>query len=409
MDQSNRFMELIYKTKNIEFLVDELGKKIGKKLDRNDVINFIEYIKEQRTKQWNNYNKDQINLALINSYTQRINIGNPDIIDMHEALKANMGKDDQDTEYAFRVDRRGNPVTADTKKDFKIENKTLTEIDKISNIDKVTNVINLERLFGISDRRTIQNLFNPQYVSKNYIILDTRYKSSNSNSQEFSWNFLSNTSVTAPGAVNSLGGVSNITAVRFSPIRIPYIDSIINSNYNRVTLLIKEFSGQAYIAQEGRKFHCMFDIVPDGNYINLIPFPDPNNAIFNFETPITQIDTVTLSFGYPLQLVDFQSDNSLVSVTYGATTVFTSPTPHNLQTGDLVYLSNFTTNNTIADVTAISVINRADGFNVIVLDPVTFEIDYNTSSLASPIAGLMINAYYASKRLFVNLELSYRK
>ena len=97
------------------------------------------------------------------------------------------------------------------------------------------------------------------------------------------------------------------------------------------------------------------------------------------------------------------------TINYGNTTVFTTVNPHNLQTGDLVYFSGFTTNNTTSDVTAIAQINKLDGFNVIVLDANTFEIDFDTSGLVAPINGLRINAYYASKRLFINLELSYRK
>ena len=149
----------------------------------------------------------------------------------------------------------------------------LENVNTIGTIGGLKNLENVQQLFGKSDPTSLQLLVNPEAAYKhNYIMMDSRYRKTDTfGIQEQSWNFLSNSTINATGAVNSLGSVKNIVAMTVPELRLPFKDSIILNGYKRVSLLIKEFSGQSHVAQETRKFHFMLKTVVDGNNIDLIP------------------------------------------------------------------------------------------------------------------------------------------
>jgi hypothetical protein len=159
------------------------------------------------------------------------------------------------------------------------------------------------------------------------------------------WNILTYTNTNQPGAAISVINVEKIISMTVPKIRIPFNQSIVQTGYNRVSLLIKEFASQSIVAQEGRNYHFMFDIEVEASAINLIPlqYGDQNGGHFEFTKPLTQVDTITLTWGNPLELVEFNADRMKFVVDYFNPARFTATQPHNNNTGDLMIILQYKT------------------------------------------------------------------
>lgn len=242
---------------------------------------------------------------------------------------------------------------------------------------------------GFLGSRTLENLiakFNPQLAEEEaLIVLDSRYRSTDTDGTKlFRWT-LSNSIQPSPGTVNNTNTIRNLKKIRVEQVRIPYSASG-DSYYNRIAMNITEFNSQAAIMNEGGYIHFMFVPYRDGNFIELIPTNSMASEI-RFRQPIKNINTLTLQFSNPVQPITFAADRSNAIVyQYGTETIIRTTQPHNLSTGDLVIFSDFTTQNSNGDYVIINAINSNDGVNIDVsqglANPATdFSIDINTSSL----------------------------
>lgn len=212
-----------------------------------------------------------------------------------------------------------------------------------------------------------------------YIVMDTRYRIlDDDGTKSFKWNFVNNTQ-TSQGSVNVVGDVKDISTIKIFPIKIPYVRNADN-NYNRISMFINEFSAQSFVGQENSQFHFMFSTVIQDRYIELNA--KDNGATFNFKTPITHLETFTITFGSPLQNIVFDPDRQNATITsYGLLTVFTCQYPHNILTGDLIYISNFNTVNPNYDSAIINGINSVSGSTISYIDNKTFSIEVDSSAL----------------------------
>ena len=90
--------------------------------------------------------------------------------------------------------------------------------------------------------------------------------------------------------------------------RIHYVSAMDNSA-NRVSILFKELASQSFIGENGRRFHFLLrpEIEERGNYGDYIELSteDYEDGIFKFRKPITEFETLTVSFGDPMTLIDF--------------------------------------------------------------------------------------------------------
>lgn len=443
MDKLN-YNETIYTSDSAIYIANKISARINRKLNKGENKNVIEFIKQHKNSNWNGLTTTDIRnkLADLFVYKYFTNEGRDrmqsydDIIDIHEILKERIGTNEQEPDYdSFnQVNADGIPISKETRvvrptiqptiqnpttptapiipntsqEERKIETKVT-----ISDLNMVKNVENIKGILGKNDEIGIQTLLNPQATyRKNYIILDSRYRNTaqdvpGGGITTFSWNFLSNSVANTMGAVNSIGRVEQLVSIKCPNIRLPYKDSILVNAYKRVSLLINEFSGQSYIGQENRRFHFLYSTELDTNFIECKALP-LETATFQFAKPITQIDTLTISFGNPLEQVTFDMDRALMSVTYGGQAQFTSNFKHNLQTGDQVYVTGFTTNDPVADFAIIAQTNSTNGYNIYVIDDYTIQIgDLDYSTIVNPINPLTVNVYFGSKRIFIPLELEY--
>jgi hypothetical protein len=288
---------------------------------------------------------------------------NDDTINIHEILKSNIGVAGADVQLS--EDDLANQVAS-----------------------SFGNSVDISSVMGLKDLVSLKDLFTAKSIKKNsYIFLDTRYRLLTGDNTVITWNFVNNANA-AQGTINAIGDIQNITSMRIHPFKIPYVKSA-DSGYGRVSLLVNEFSAQSYIAHENTNFHAMFMSIPNGKWIELQNDHSEDN-IYKFNPPITRLDSVTISFGSPLESIIFDLDRLVMKVTSYTSvdasnlpiTILANPvTPHGLETTDLVYISSFNTLNPDVDVNAISSMNNPRGLLITKIDDFTFSVPANTAFL----------------------------
>ena len=246
------------------------------------------------------------------------------------------------------------------------------------------NNIDIKSAFGYCDLdELLKKIHKPITLYNAYLLLDSRYRNlDNDGLDYFSWthinNFLRN-----QGTINSIGDIKDIKSISISPYRIPYHESAITP-YNRITLNINEFFVQSVVAHEKRTFH--FTGVPSIDDTLNPKWIDINTTEFNkgkmkFNKHITTLDTITLSFGTPLEKINFDKDRLNGVFTYGSPTIITFDEAHNLKDNDIIYISTFTTLNTQANSILINDFNNTTGIKCSIISNLSISIPINSSSL----------------------------
>lgn len=214
-----------------------------------------------------------------------------------------------------------------------------------------------------------------------YIIIDSRYQNTaNTDTSKIIFNLITNTKARSERGGLIIGNsIRDIVEISISPFTIPYKPIFVNF-YNKITLSINEWVTNSYEAYEGGQFHFVFDIDKIDN--NLI-YLKPVDATYRFSRPMNYIDNFTLTFGAMLPKITFDKDHMFVSSIdftnqYG---LFIFTEPHHLVTGDLVYISGFTTPTVSADITMINEVNRDNGHIIVKKDNYSFIINVNLSLL----------------------------
>lgn len=168
----------------------------------------------------------------------------------------------------------------------------------------------IDKFLGINDLTELKLLFNPESMYVHYyLVLDSNYRDLtqeiSSNITKFRWAYTPTQNTSASGFCNSVGVIRDIIGMRMYQPRVPY-RSAMNSNSKRVSVLIEEFQAQSFICENGRRFHFILrPVFVTGQTSIELSTEDYNDGIFNFRKPITTFDTITLSFGDPLNIIPF--------------------------------------------------------------------------------------------------------
>lgn len=215
-------------------------------------------------------------------------------LDIHEYQKAAIGSADQDPGVY------GGPTEKDSKLLRASENTNQTNKSLI-----------LSEFLGINNLNEFKMLFNPESMYVHYyLVLDSDYRDTTEEVStaitKFTWRYAP-TQFTGTGFCNSVGVIRDIIGMRMYQPRVPYLAGM-NTDAKRVSVLIEELSSQAFIAENGRRFHFLLrpNFITGQTDIELST-EDYNDGIFNFRKPITKIDSFTLSFGDPLQILTFST------------------------------------------------------------------------------------------------------
>jgi hypothetical protein len=129
----------------------------------------------------------------------------------------------------------------------------------------------------------------------------------------------------------------------------------------------------------------------------------PKENKFHFRKPMAKnIDTITIQFRTPFLNEIFDADSGIFTITYGNPTLFAIQNPTNfmLNTGDLVYVYNSDSGNTLIN----DEINRKAGQIITKLSNTQFSIAVDSSALSGSESG--INVYFGSKRIFFQIEFT---
>jgi hypothetical protein len=364
--RGSNYNRLFNNKKFIQTLITIIRKRLGRNLLRTEKSYIITYLRETPVEVFKGRKYDEIVMVLSTAITQKLlentSCHDDQEINIHELLKNEIGVS---TDKEFDTFNIGD-----------IDTKFTDEI-----VSNFTNQVDVTSFMGSNNIIDLQKLFNPELVKKKaYITLDTRYRRlENDGTTEFVWNF-SNNEIIVQGSVNAIGNIENITAMRIYPVRIPY-NSQADNEYNRVSLYISELSAQSFLNHENSRYHFLFNLVVRDRWIELCP-ENFNDGYFYFRNPITRLETLTVSFGAPLSTINFDPDRlSFQVISYGTTTQFQSTSSHNIETGDLVYISNFTTFNSGANNSIIGSVNSENGHIINYIDETTFEINVDTSSI----------------------------
>ena len=260
-------------------------------------------------------------------------------------------------------------------------------------------------------------------IRDEYIIIDSRYQNTtNTDKSKIVFNLQPNLKSSKSTSLNSQtqGGIligtniKDIVQIEISAFTIPYKPAFDNF-YKKITLSINEWTTNSFQAYEDGAFHFMFNIDKIEN--NLI-YLNPVDKVFRFIKPVNYIDNFTLSFGAMLPKIAFDEDRmstSLIDYT-SSDGIITFDSPHNLITGDLVYISNFTTLDSALDVNFINQINRSDGHIIVKKNntSIIINMDFNEIRHADPPNSniypidsftQIIDVYFASKRIQIPLRI----
>jgi hypothetical protein len=363
---------------NIRNIIQQIMKR---KMRINEISHLREYINSIPSAKLSYYSDQEIQRYIVQNWLkgyQQLNNEHA-IIDTHELLKKNIG--------------------------LNSENDTVTtSINKAPTTAVISNAVDISSVLGNNDMYGIQRVINPQSLyTKTQILLDTRWRSlDNDGTAFFKWSF-SNTMSTQQGTFNTISPVRDIIAIKVFPIKIPYTVNAENPTKN-ITMYYGEFSNQCVLAQENRKYHHWFDYVKEDDWLTLNA-DKYNEGVYNFDKPITTLDTLTVSFGAPLQVIRFDVDRMTCTVTSGVTTTLTFSSAHNLDSGYTVYISNYTTTDAAADVTIINAINKSSGLEVTRISSTAVTIAVNSSALVG--VSNSPTVYFAEKRIYIPLEITY--
>lgn len=364
MYQATNYQRLLTNNKFVITLGRSIERKLGRHLSKQEMGVAIEILKGLNPRIFQHKPIDYVLKVLTEQISETLATKpcatTEDDVDIKEMLKNQIGITTEDDTSNI----------VDTTRDF-------AEQLKVS----VANTVSVESFLGNKTVLDLQRIINPDLVKRAcYIIADTRNRLlDNDGTTYFQWNIV-NTDTISQGTINLPGNIKDIVSMRIHPIRMPFTSTAQN-DYQRVSIFMREFSAQSYIAAENRRFHYMLGTNVGNRWIDL-ETDRFNDGYFRFRSPVSRLDTLTLTFGSPLENIVFDPDRMQSTVnSYSSPTTFVTTSSHNLETGDLVYISNFSTLNPTTDTVPISLINRSEGHIVSVTNDTTFTIDVDTTDI----------------------------
>ena len=362
----NRIKDTINSHAFLMRVIQNIEGQIKRGLTDKEENLVINYVKNTSHAYFDGFPVDKIIIILTNAVIEELHLNHcaENVVDMHELLKESLG----------------DPTGQETAIQHKLKQESGKMIE-----------VNIDSIFGLHDMSTVVKKMNEPVSSVNnaYFLLDSRYRIlGNDGTEFFKWGHI-NSLVRAQGTYNSVGNIRDIISIKIMPFRIPAVASAITP-YNRISTLIHELCPQSYVAHEERRFHFIGNVVTrPGNWLE-VQSDDFSDGEYKFNKPITHLDSMTLTFGTPLEPITFDKDRLLGTITsYASPTVIEFSENHNLTAGDTVYIDSFTTINPNVDVNIIGSINSSSGNIATITSPTEITIPVDTSSVISALTGVV--------------------
>lgn len=272
-------------------------------------------------------------------------------------------------------------------------------------------LFNAETIDDIFSRSTSSLMTFGSVVMPHQVVpLDTRFRLIDYNppipNTAYRWYVHTSNDAGRPGDIRTQDTLTQVMAMTIDPFWIP-ISNARYQYYQRVRMYIHEFKSQAVQVNEfidgdsgtmTRTNFYHFEFLVDRVGVDRIHLT-PVNPTYIFRMPIAQVNTLTISFRSPFELIVFDPDrlNFVVSNTNPA--VFTSLEPNNLATGDLVYVTNFTA---MGFPDEVALVNQSTGWFITRLSATTFSIPVDLSALPGPVPNVEVQ--FGSKRIVTQIE-----
>lgn len=227
---------------------------------------------------------------------------------------------------------------------------------------------------------------------------------------QFVWNF-TYTPSEVQGSVSGTGiDIQNIVSMDCGDIFLPATNFTLFQEYRQISMLISEFRDQASFINGNTRYHFLFDaftVLNDNGFdrIKLTSSYKETNKI-RFTKPINTINTITISFYSPFQILSFPPDRDLqATMTSANPMVVTTSFNHGLNNGDIVFIQNCTAANVSDNVALINTINDPDGQIVANVTANTFQLlVIDSTPLVSPVIGTVL---FANQEFFVPLKFEF--
>lgn len=389
-DRHTPIVKIISKD-NLKKLVSDVEKKLNRKFTLIDIESLVRYVKKMSPVILQEQINSDNSLIKANNYISDsyiAYISEPKAYDIKEMLKDNMdlklNTDSNQMMDKYKMERfRGN------------RNENIEGFSDLSSYDPST----LVEIAKIINRDSLLRDVN--------ILIDSRYQNrSNTDRSRFSFSIVSGTKNKSEGSgtIISSTSIEDIVEIEVFPFSIPYFNDADNY-YKKITMSILELSASSIDAYENSQFHFIFDIEKRLNLLYLTPI----NKVFKFHKPISKINELTIRFGSPLATITFEKDRlQTKNINYSAnpmTIEFFEP--HNLLTGDIIYINDFETLDNARDLAVINDINTPKGHLCSRIDSVSISININATLIRFPDINRRFMIYLGSKRILIPLRIRY--
>ena len=360
-------------------------KKKFNKLEITDLINFINRLNFTKI-----YNKD-------------INIVNSEIISTYKNIVIKPKNFDLQEYFKQQINEKSN-ISLKNYESF--QNKE--SLDNPNDSELIKSLIQMmPNLNTENDQINFTKILNYESLLRDSnILLDSRYQNlSNSDLTKIQFTIMNNSKIKVPGSgiITSIAPMRDILEIEIFPFSIPY-SSNADNYYQKITMSILELSSVSVDSYENCQFHFMFKSVKNKNLLDLTPI----NPIFRFFKPITKLADFTLRFGTPLTPVVFDKDRLYATIDYTTNPcVLSFNEDHNLISGDLIYINDFTTLNPANDLNIINTFNDSNGYLCTRISNNEISINIDTTQVLFPDLNLSINIYFGSKRILLPLRIRY--
>jgi hypothetical protein len=280
-------------------------------------------------------------------------------------------------------------------------------LDNLSSTDVTNILLNFPKLATETDQINFTKIFNlPSLLRDSNILIDSRYQNlANTDRSNIPFTIVNNSKTKIPGSgiITSIGLIQDILEIEIFPFSIPYI-SAADNYYKKITMSILELSSISIDAYEDSQFHFMFKSEKNKNLIDLTPI----NSVFRFYKPIAELTNFTLRFGSPLNPIVFDKDRLYTSnIDYTANPgILTFSENHNLLSGDIIYITQFTTDDPARDFNIINEINDKNGHLCTRTNNLSISINVDFTLVTSPNDAL-VEVYFGSKRILMPMRIRY--
>ncbi len=169
--------------------------------------------------------------------------------------------------------------------------------------------VKVVQFMDITNDLDFKLFFNPTslYTHK-YVAMHSDYRDTSTDAagviRKFSWKFAP-TRIPQVGFCNGVSEIGNIIGMRLYQPRVPYVAGM-NTNAKRVSILIEEFSAQSFGSSENSTFHFIYRPIYVSSQTSIeLSTEDYNDGIYTFRKPIKTLDSITIVFKDPTNVLSF--------------------------------------------------------------------------------------------------------